>query len=305
MMEDIAKSSQLPSWLAKYASVGFNTDDMAALISSIDSSQNLQSSLAHLPAELILLVLEYVPIDYVLDWRLVCRGFRDAIDGRILYHHLHRTQLVGFVGPRTVPPMTWLSEDQYNQIQFLYANFQHVETKIGNAAGTEPESGPIWSDMYAVFKMEDAWFQAFPRAGNATGMQANTIQYAEEVWNHVLPRLELSRKEEGFGTLRWCIKLDHAVLDLDFPLEAGRTKFDIDIDLYKRTVKVAWKGMLFRFLKTEAALRRTFYQVGQSQNLEFDRLLMDEEEERGFQVHLQPCRRLFAPSSAPTSALGT
>jgi hypothetical protein len=62
--------------------MGFNEDDVAALIGAIESSQNPASSVEHLPAEILLHILEYVPVDHILDWRFVCRGFRDAIDGR-------------------------------------------------------------------------------------------------------------------------------------------------------------------------------------------------------------------------------
>jgi hypothetical protein len=258
-MGDITPSSQLPSWIAKYAKVGFDTDDVAALIRSIDSSQNAQSPLAQLPAELLLHVLEYVPIDHVLDWRLVCRGFRDAIDGRILYHHLQRTQLVGVTGARSEWPMKSLSEDQYDRIQFVNAHFQKVQCD-----GTQgSDKRPVWTGTHAVFTIEDTWFHAFPNNDATDDLYADTIEYAETVWSHALPRLELARPDAGFGTLRWCIKLDHAVLDLDFPLEPGRNNFNLSVDLQKRTIKVAWKDMLFSFLKTEGALRRMLDQVSQ------------------------------------------
>jgi hypothetical protein len=61
--------------------------------------------------------------------------------------------------------------------------------------------------------------------------------------------------------LRWCIKLDHAVLDLDFPVETGRKHFDVDVNLNTGLVRVAWKDMLLGFLKTERALRRMMNEV--------------------------------------------
>jgi hypothetical protein len=76
-----------------------------------------------------------------------------------------------------------------------------------------------------------------------------------------LHRLELRRTEEGFGTLRWCIRLDEAVLDLNFPLEKGRNHFDVDVYLHTGKIRVAWKDMLLQFLKTETALRRLIDEV--------------------------------------------
>ncbi|KAJ4372594.1 hypothetical protein N0V86_007956 [Didymella sp. IMI 355093] len=59
----------------------------------------------------------------------------------------------------------------------------------------------------------------------------------------------------AYGTLTWAIKLDTAVLDLDLPLEPHRRHFDFDVDMNTRTLRVEWQPMLFRFLKTERALR--------------------------------------------------
>ncbi|KAH4222188.1 hypothetical protein HBI65_062780 [Parastagonospora nodorum] len=248
-------ASQLPSWLSRHFNLGFNDDDVSALIDSIDASQNPPASVANLPAELLLHVLEYVPVDYILDWRLVCRGFRDAIDGRTLYHHLRRTQLIGFVGPRTHWPLRNLTDEQYDRMQFLHATFDHVEDS-SSSAYAQRESRPIWGSTHAVFNIDMSEFVAGSNTEGAGSKYDSTIEYADTIWRNAASRLELTGAEEGFGTLRWCIKVDRAVIDLDLPLEAGRHSFEVTVDMNKGTVKVAWKDMLFRFLKTEAALRR-------------------------------------------------
>lgn len=253
-------ASQLPSWLSRHFNLGFNDDDVSALIDSIDSSQNPPSSVDNLPAELLLHVLEYVPVDHILDWRLVCRGFRDAIDGRTLYQHLRRTQLIGFVGPRTHWPLRNLTEEQYDRMQFLDAKFDHVKDSPGSAY-TQQESRPIWNSTHAVFKIDMSEFVAESSTEGADSRYDSTIEYADTIWRNAVSRLELTGAEEGFGTLRWCIKLDRAVIDLDLPLEAGRHSFDVAVDMNKGTVTVAWKDMMFRFLTTEAALRRMLDQV--------------------------------------------
>lgn len=261
LTDDHVDSSPLPAYLARHVRLGFNSDDVAVLIKSIDSSQIPQpSSAPHLPAELLLQILEYVPVDHVLDWRCICRGFRDAIDGRILYHHLRRTELIGYLGSRHSRPLERLDDEQYNQIRLLRAHFQNIEQNSEDTSSAQ-RSGPIWSGTHAVFQMEREWFQLFRRIGGAAARGGDTIANADTQWLDTLDRLELRRVEEGFGTLRWCINLDHSVLDMDFPLEAGRNTFDVDIHLHKGTIRVAWKDMLFRFLKTETALRRTIEEV--------------------------------------------
>jgi hypothetical protein len=265
-MEDITPSSQLPSWLAKYANVGFDTDDVAALLSSIESSQNPHPPLAQLPAELLLHVLEYVPVDHALDWRLVCRGFRDAIDTRILFHHLKRTRLVGFIGPPSEYPMSLLPEDQYDRVKFLHAHFWQVEIEASDDFTARQSLGtrPPWSQTHAVFKIEDLWFRAFTESNCMGIIKEGNIEHAARVYRHAQSKLELGGSDTAFGTVTWCIVLDHAVLDLELPLQPGRNRFQLSVELDQRTIKVAWKEMLFNFLKNEGTLRRMLDHVSRS-----------------------------------------
>ncbi|EUC47298.1 hypothetical protein COCMIDRAFT_90542 [Bipolaris oryzae ATCC 44560] len=262
----------LPLYLRRHVNLGFDNDDVTALLSSIDSSQARNASsqrttttsttatspaipaLAQLPAELLLQIVEHVPVDYLLDWRLVCRGFRDAIDGQVLYHCLRRTRLLGYMGSRHSRAMEPLDDDEdYAAIHLLEARFERIET--GASDDHQAAGKPIWSGSHAVFRVDDEWYRQFHRVGGAQDRQGDTIDDADARWSRTLDRLELRRPEEGFGTLRWCIRLDHAVLDLDFPAEADRLHFDVRVDLATRCVRVAWKDMLVRFLKTERALR--------------------------------------------------
>ncbi|KAH7552210.1 hypothetical protein J3E72DRAFT_248099 [Bipolaris maydis] len=269
----------LPLYLRRHVNLGFDQDDVTALLSSIDSSQarNVSSqrptttttratpaarpALAQLPAELLLQIVEHVPVDYLLDWRLVCRGFRDAIDGQVLYHCLRRTRLLGYMGSRHSRAMESLDDDEdYAAIHLLEARFERIETGASASGDNDNDNDqatgkPIWSGSHAVFRLDDEWYRQFHRVGGAQDRQGNTIDDADARWSRTLDRLELRRPEEGFGTLRWCIRLDHAVLDLDFPVEADRLHFDVRVNLATRCVRVAWRDMLVRFLKTERALR--------------------------------------------------
>ncbi|KAF2825703.1 hypothetical protein CC86DRAFT_406974 [Ophiobolus disseminans] len=252
---DTTTSSPLPTWLAKHMQFGFTADDVAALVDSIDSSQGLQgSTAAQLPAELLLLVLEHVPVDHLLDWRLICRGFRDAIDGRILFHHLRRTELLGSLGSEEAFSMSQLTPEQYDRLHVVTAQFQKVENEHGN--GMSKSDSAIWSSPYAVFQIEDNWLDAFRDIFGIDAGVASTREVGDAMWGFQFDRLQLRRAEEGFGRLRWCIKLDQAVLDLSLPLESSRNEFNLEVELSKRTIRVRWKDMLFGFLKTEATLRR-------------------------------------------------
>ncbi|KAH8725789.1 hypothetical protein GQ44DRAFT_680500 [Phaeosphaeriaceae sp. PMI808] len=253
-MKDTPECTQLHPWLVRHINLGFDTDDISALVGSIDSSQDRSlPSYIHLPAEILLHVLEFVPVDYILDWRRVCRGFRDAIDGRILYHHLHRTQLIGFMGPRELYPMRELTKEQYNRIRFLHARFQYIEkdpdTKSSNV------SGCVWDSTHAVFKIDDSWFEAFRKVGGSAVSEDDLTHPDDAKWMPIFDTLEIRQVEDDFGKLTWAINLDHAVLDLDLPLGIGSNALGVDVRLEERIVRVAWKDMLFRFLKTETALR--------------------------------------------------
>lgn len=248
--------SPLPAYLTRHAPRGFDDDDVTALLDAIESSQVAQSRMPlQLPAELLLLILEFVPIDYILQWRGVCRAFRKAIDGRILYAHLQRTELIGVLGTQDAYPMDGLSDEQFDEIHQLRAHFVHIES-----ASTPTQPKPIWLGTHAVFSIDEAWYKAFRLIGGAEARRGDTVEDADTRWLNILDKLELRRPEEGYGSLRWCVKLDHAVLDLDFPLEAGRNAFDVDVHLHKRYIRIAWKDMLVRFLKTEMQLRRTMEQ---------------------------------------------
>lgn len=255
---DVPASSPLPAWLAKHAKVVFSADDVSALIDSIDSSQRPhESSLVHLPAELLLLVLEHVPIDHLLDWRLVCRGFRDAIDGRILYHHLQRTQLLGYMGAHEAYPMSQLPPESYERIRCMHANFRCIE-KV-NESGQLEAGHAIWNSPNAIFTIEDNWFEAFR---NITGVEAmEDYERANSAWETTFRRLQLREPERGLATLRWCIKLDHEIFDLSMPLDKDHNSHEVDVRMNMGRIKVKWRNMLFEHFKTAAALRRMHEKV--------------------------------------------
>lgn len=288
----LSDAEPLPPYLARHAKLGFNTADVTALLDSIDSSQlPSQTSTAHvqLPAELLLEIIAHVPLDYILDWRLVCRGFRDAIDGQILHHQLRRTELIGNLGARHARPMYFLTDDQYEEIHLMRAQFSHFEdpteetqqtTTVAAAAAAAAAgvhvSKSVWSatGSVAVFQVEREWFRCWRQARMLC--DGHYTQEAGALWGSVLKRLELLTADEGFGSLRWCIRLDYAVLDLAFPLETGRDQFLFDFNLSTGKIRVAWREMLVGFLKTERSLGR----------------LMDKKQDSSFtHSHMEDCLR--------------
>ncbi|KAF2997171.1 hypothetical protein E8E13_005886 [Curvularia kusanoi] len=257
-------NAELPPWLANHLNIEWNSDDVDALLASIDASQDATASTSRLlPAELLLLTLEYVPVEHLLDMRLVCRGFRDAIDGRVLYHHLQRTRLVGFLGSRSF--VASMGDEAYEDLHLIYADFSCLEDERPETDRTERRA--LWASSHAVFKFERRWMEAHQ-------FHAGREEIRSE--HNLLSRLHISRNDQAYGALTWAIQLDSCVLDLDLPLEAGRLAFDVSVDLVMETVRVEWKPMLFRFLKTERALR----------------LLMDEKCDSAFTFsHTEDCLR--------------
>ncbi|EFQ93726.1 hypothetical protein PTT_08789 [Pyrenophora teres f. teres 0-1] len=243
----------LPAYLARHVNLGFNQDDISALLCAIDSSQVSPSSntrLAHLPAELLLQILEYVPVDHVLDWRLVCRGFRDAIDGRVLFHHLHRTELIGYLGSRYSHPLAALDDEQYEKLHLLRARFDCIQGQAADALAKSDT--PVWSGKKALFRVDGSWLDEFRHISGAAARKGD-IWDSDRLWMDVLNRLCLRSSDEVIGTLRWCIRLDHAVLDVDF--SAQRLGSEVCFYMREGSIQINWKDTMVRFLKTERALR--------------------------------------------------
>lgn len=284
----------LPLYLSRHMRLGFDSDDVAALISSIDSSQDLRTSTPpHLPAEILFQILEFVPVDHILTWRLVCRGFRDAIDGPVQYAHLRRAELIGYLGPRAQYPLNQLSESRYEQINLVRAHFERIDDSPTTEA-PEARAPAKWHYDLAIFTIDDRWFNEFARIEDKTTQDG----VRRPAWQSLLDDLQLLGEEEPYGTLKWCLRLDKAVLGLDFSPEALRRC--IMIDLVNKRMMVQWKDLLFNFLQTETRLRVLteeasvhcdFISLGQ-QNL-------TSQTEMRFFLYILPPRRLSESSAPP------
>lgn len=252
------EDAPLPSYIARHFDFGFDADDVSALITSIDASQDHTSipSLPRLPAEILFQIVDHVPIDFILEWRLVCRGFRDCIDGPVMYNYIKRAEIVALVGsPRT---LTWagVTSELHKELSSMRCSFERLEDSIETAG---PKLTNVkWGARHAVFRIEHSWHETFSLATALTAnrREADNLQF-------LMKRLRPESSADGFEKSRWCMRLDHAVLDLGFPIQALREK--LSLDLPGNRVKIEWKTLLFRFIQGETLLRTIMEQVSQSQ----------------------------------------
>ncbi|KAF2272675.1 uncharacterized protein EI97DRAFT_202782 [Westerdykella ornata] len=236
-----------PSYLSRYIDLGFDSDDVSALIDDIDASDleysesesESESTLLRLPAEVLLNVLEFVPIGHILGLRLVCKAFRDWIDTRVLYSYLPRTQLYFYAGGAGVE----IKSEKRAEVRWITASFSHLETPACSI-NTQPRAK--WSSPTAIFRLDPNghWMKSVLDIGDP-----KTI---EELLDR-LPEVARDRTPGSFAKPGWFIKVDEAVFDLDL----GRKKKpspEMHVDMERNFVRVRWKTMLKNLAKSEARL---------------------------------------------------
>jgi hypothetical protein len=249
-----SEDTPLPSYITRYFNLGFDANDVSALISSIDASQNRTSTpgLQTLPPEVLLHIVEYVPIGYILQWRLVCRGFRDCIDGPVMYNCIKRAEITGLVGSPETLHWAGIPSDAHGDLAHMHCTFKCLEHCVG-LAGPRLTNAK-WGASHAVFCIDDAWYEQFLRAEELSA-DSNKIQN----WSNLMGKLRLDNNANKFGKMRWCMRLDSAVLDLGFPIQALRGKLLLNIT--NKSVMIEWKELLFRFIQAETQLRTILEQV--------------------------------------------
>ncbi|PVH92606.1 hypothetical protein DM02DRAFT_677399 [Periconia macrospinosa] len=241
-------TNELPPYLARHFQLGFDADDLEAVMKAIDASQSTQSpTLPHLPAEVVCMILDHVPVDFVLSWRLVCCAFRDYIDGPLLYQYIQRTVLIAHFYD--------INFESYNltqleELKFLRAPFERMEVPSVPEKDNTERSRALKAS-HAIFRIDQKWMDALSSTRDIISLGSPLDQHLREA----LGVLQLIEDEKRFGTLRWCIRLDGAVGELDFPIEAARNSFTVDLSSGR--LMLEWKDLLFRFLKTETLLRKT------------------------------------------------
>ncbi|KAF2744985.1 hypothetical protein M011DRAFT_479451 [Sporormia fimetaria CBS 119925] len=192
----------LPHYLQGHVDLGYDSDDLTAFIDAIEASQRSaddSSALPHMPPEIILLVLESVPIDYILDFRLVCKAFRDHIDGPVLHSYLPATDFHGPVTHRR----NWTMYDKAEDLIWLHGKFSGLRP----VPGTGSRRMARW-DAYpkATFKIDRDWIATNQRSGR---IPANpSTEYIEAITKE---KLQLSTPKPFRAG--WLVRLGHFVFD--------------------------------------------------------------------------------------------
>ena len=96
------------------------------------------SALPDLPAELLITVLENVDAAHILNDRLANKSFRDIIDTRVLYHHIHHVELIRYLGPKEDQLFEHLNAKDYWDIAYVKMKFVCLDDR----AGGQPKWGP-------------------------------------------------------------------------------------------------------------------------------------------------------------------
>jgi len=99
--------------------------DHELLLSSLTASQRASpSKLPTLPAEVLLTVLDNADPADILDHRLVCKAFKQVIDTSVLYYHIQRVELIGYLGPKEGQLM--------EQLNAQITGTWHLSTRLSN-----------------------------------------------------------------------------------------------------------------------------------------------------------------------------
>ncbi|KAF2004276.1 hypothetical protein P154DRAFT_531589 [Amniculicola lignicola CBS 123094] len=247
----------LPSYITRHISLGYDDDDVAAFLSSIEASQRQvrqkeDDSLLHLPAEIVLMIVDLVPIDYILDFRLISRGVRDYIDSRVMNDYLCRTQVVVNVDTGYFPFHP--KPDTYRGSRILRLFFSRLEQQDSSSQQDSDGNREV-----AVFHFYDDWLQEI-QDSYQPGLNHKTTYYGVM---HMGAPLKPATEMRS-GKLHWCMQLDHGVMDLRFPHPADKYEVDVILtdDSAKYCIKIwNWKSMMIQFLRIERAIRRKMEQT--------------------------------------------
>lgn len=236
--------------------MGFDADDVSALLSCIDASQDRTSTprFPQLPAEILFQIVEHVPIDYVLQWRLVCRAFRDCIDGPYMYGCLRRAEIIGLFASPTSLEWAGIEPDVHEILTHMRCSFERFGDPHWKA--DRRITTAKWEGQYAIFSADGAWQTQFLQCDKQlkdSGKWPN--------WNYLRQRLQFDLPAtDSFGKMRWCMRLDAVVLDLEYSIETLQDKLSVDLLCGKGVL--VWKDIFIRFIKSATELRIIMEQVG-------------------------------------------
>lgn len=220
-LDDVAG---LPPYLARHIGLGFEAEDVVALVESIDASQKSHEyTPPHLPLEIILMILERVPVDYVLSWRLVSRFFREYVDGPLLYQYVQRAVLIGVaMSPMELQAVrgVQLTMQYLDDVRYLHARFDYLEPR--NKPARDNNEEPIIQPR-AIFQIDRDWLSKW-----RDDELLSKAQLTKRWRLHQEVALETQPFDSYAGILRWCIRLDGIVVGLDLPVTASEECFLVD-----------------------------------------------------------------------------
>jgi hypothetical protein len=142
------------------------------------------------------------------------------------------------------------SDSEYEQIKFIRAHFEQPDDY-----DSEARTKAKWDHDLAVFAIDDTWRQSF--AGIVHHTTDNGV--LRPAWRSLLDYAALEGDEQHHGPLTWCLKLDNAVMDLDFSRES--LKQYVSVDLVTHKIILEWKQCLLDFLRTETRIRQLMQEV--------------------------------------------
>jgi len=240
--EDEEDNESDPSNLPATSQLPEKGRDHELLLSSLAVSQKASpSKLPTLPTEVLLTVLDNADPADVLDHRLVCKAFKEVIDTSVLYYHIQRVELIGYLGPKECQLMEQLNAQDYWDLAFVNAIFERLDERVGNRA--------VWDPQSAYFRINESWYDTFVRS-------VGEIEPDNPWWHHTVQCLDLRKPSSVHGQLRWCVKVGPTVVDFGMA-----DKQDVNIELVEREdedtiiVRVTnWKRMLTNVFREERAL---------------------------------------------------
>ncbi|KAF2106975.1 hypothetical protein BDV96DRAFT_607010 [Lophiotrema nucula] len=186
--------------------------------------------LTFLPDEILFTVLENVAIPDLLDLRRLNKAFREEIDTRILYHHIQRTEFIGYLGCSDYPLFENLSPKEHQDFAFVRARFDRLE---------EVESGQAkWDAESALFRIEPQWFTALEAIGGRAEPDDPYWEHAVEcLWNFFKEETALQERIKHYEG--WKFTFGH-VEDCMIDLRRQRYRAALDPN-DKRDLGLRWR----------------------------------------------------------------
>ena len=210
-----------------------------------------------LPVEIVLLIVNLIPVDHILPFRAVSRLFRTHIDSHVLYSYLHRVKLQGFIASPNAHAFSSLERQDAIDLSSITASFSHLEDGLlehDSKANNPPQRKPLWTGTHAVFRLDTHWLTIHNHVHDR-------LPEAFQSPTELLDRLGQRHHSHLMEPISWCITLDHAAQELDLGGQRPGTwipRFMPDFDLW--TVRVEWRRMLWMFLRKEAEIARRIRQ---------------------------------------------